>query len=70
MSAIQPGETWRVALRYEQRSVTVLEPATLHRWWKCRDLLTGTELIVREDWFVEREPPKHGRRRPSSDGSP
>ncbi|HWB12997.1 MAG TPA: hypothetical protein VG826_27475 [Pirellulales bacterium] len=63
MPAIQPGETWLVALRYERRRVTVLEPWTLPRWWKCRDLLTASELLVREDWFVEREAAKTRRKR-------
>ncbi|HEV3339683.1 MAG TPA: hypothetical protein VG125_04985 [Pirellulales bacterium] len=70
MPAIQPGETWWVALRHERRRLTVLEPATLERWWKCRDVLTGSEFIAREDWFIERELPGRRRKRRSADDSP
>jgi hypothetical protein len=55
MSAIHPGDIWKLAIDNQVRRMKVVAAAGTPGWWRCVDLETDISFLAREAWFVERE---------------
>lgn len=54
MQTIEAGETRKVSICGELRTVEVVGKGSIPGWWECTDLETGLRFMASEQWFVGR----------------